>query len=127
MFWDRSLRLIAALKEQGKHTDTASAKYINVEVGEWASKATLSIIEEAALGIDTNTIEDPKEPLNLTYRTITNPGRLSKFMQFLGLFFPGFIINNIPIPLNRAIEKNASLIMDICEGEKNSSNVQEVT
>ena len=118
MFWDRSLRLIKALEEQGEHTDSDSDKYITVEVQEWASKATLSIIEEAALGIDTNAIEDPKEPLGLTYRTLLNPGKLSKVVQFLGLFFPAWLIGNIATPLNRAIERNASLVMDISGAQK---------
>lgn len=118
MFWDQSLRLMKALEEQGEHTDTPTDKYITVEVNEWASKATLSIIEEAAMGVDLHSIEDPKEPLNLTYRTLTNPGRLSKFVQFLGIFFPKWIINNIPMALNSAIKRNAFLIMDICEAQK---------
>jgi cytochrome P450 len=118
MFWDRSLRLIKALEEQGEHTDSDSDKYITVEVQEWANKATLSIIEEAALGIDTNIIEDPKEPLTLTYRTLLNPGKLSKVIQFLGLFFPAWLIQNIPTPLNRAVKRNTSIIMDITAAQK---------
>jgi hypothetical protein len=118
MFWDQSLRLMKALEEQGEQTETTTDNYVTVEVNAWASKATLSIIEEAAMGVDLHSIEDPKEPLNLTYRTLTNPGRLNKFIQFLGLFVPGWIVNNFPIPLNQAIKRNTSLIMDICEAQK---------
>ena len=114
MFWDRSLRLMKAMQEQGERTDTETDKYITVEVSSWASKATLSIIEEAAMGVDLKSIEDPKEPLRLTYQTIMKPGVLSQVVQFLSVFCPLWLTRNIPTALNRAVEKNESLIRDIC-------------
>ena len=117
MFWDRSLRLMKAMQEQGERTETDTDNYITVEVSSWASKATLSIIEEAAMGVDLRSIEDPKEPLRLTYQTIMKPGVPSQVVQFLSVFCPLWLTRNIPTALNRAVEKNESLIRDICEAQ----------
>ena len=114
MFWDRSLRLMKAMQAQGEHTDTDSENYVTVEVSSWASKATLSIIEEAAMGVDLRSIEDPEVPLRLTYQTIMKPGVLSQVVQFLSVFCPLWLTRNIPTALNIAVKKNEALIRDIC-------------
>lgn len=114
MFWERSLRLVKAMEVHGERSGIDSDNSIIVEVTSWATKATLSIIEEAAMGTDTHAIEDPKEPLGLTYRILMNPGMTSQILQMLRFWLPAWLISNIPDALNRAIKKNASLVRDIC-------------
>lgn len=119
MFWEQSSRLVEALKEQGERSDTLSDKSVVVEVNSWASKATLSIIEEAAMGIDTKAIEDPNEPLALTYRVLMNPDWTGPVIGLLALWLPGWLVWNIPTAFNRAIIRNANIIRDICYAQAN--------
>jgi cytochrome P450 len=118
MFWNRSQRMVEAIKEQGEHSNTGSEDVIIVEVCGWASKATLSIIEEAAMGTDTNAIEDPKEALAVTYRILMAPGLVAQTINLFSVWLPEWLIYNIPYEYNRAIKRNAQLIWDACNTQK---------
>lgn len=122
MFWNRSQRVVDAIKEQGERSDTDSGETIVVEVNNWASKATLSIIEHAAMGTDTDAIEDPAQPLGLTYRIMMTPGFVTEATTMLSMWLPGWLIWNLPNKFNRALKQNAQLVKDICTTQK--SNIE---
>ena len=117
MFWDRAQRMTKAIEEQGERPHDDCDKDIVIEVQSWASKATLSIIEETAMGVDSRAIEDPDEPLGLTYRRLMNPNWVFRIITFLSIWLPGWLVWNIPVELNRTIKRNGSLIWDICRSQ----------
>ncbi|KAK6199034.1 hypothetical protein LQW54_010162 [Pestalotiopsis sp. IQ-011] len=85
-----------------------------IEVGNWASRATLDIIGVAGLGRDFNSINDPHNEINETYRTVFQPSRQAQFLNLLSLFLPAFVIRNIPVQRNNDIDSAAKMIKSVC-------------
>jgi cytochrome P450 len=85
-----------------------------IEVGDWASRATLDIIGVAGLGQDFGAIRDPTTPLNKTYRALFKPTRQAQILGLLNLFLPGWFLRNIPIKRNGDIEEAARVIRATC-------------
>ena len=59
-----------------------------IEVGDWSSRATLDIIGLCGMGQDFNSLLDPSNKLNRTYKAVTNPGRSDRILQIMSLFIP---------------------------------------
>ncbi|KAI9053519.1 hypothetical protein LZ554_002474 [Drepanopeziza brunnea f. sp. 'monogermtubi'] len=85
-----------------------------MEVGEWASRATLDIIGLAGMGQDFGAVKDPETLLNRTYRVVFKPSRQAAILGLLNIFLPGWIVRNLPIKRNGEIEAAASVIRTIC-------------
>lgn len=84
-----------------------------MEVGEWASRATLDIIGVAGMGQDFGAIADPSTPLYQTYRTIFRPSRAAAVAQLITTLLPRIIATNLPLKRNGEIEEAAKLIRDV--------------
>lgn len=87
-----------------------------VEVGEWASRATLDIIGVAGMGQDFHAIADPSTPLYQHYHTVFKPSRQAATLQLLTLFVPRIIVTNLPIKRNGEIEAAVTVIRDVARG-----------
>lgn len=85
-----------------------------IEVGEWASRATLDIIGVAGMGQDFGAIQDPNTPLNKTYRALFKPTRQAQILGLLNLLLPGWFVKNLPIKRNGDIEEAAKVIRATC-------------
>ena len=95
IFWSKSRELVEMLKiELDKKADSV------VEVGDWASRATLDIIGVAGLGQDFGALQNPDTELNRTYRKIFAPSRAEQRLGFLAMFLHPTIIKNLPIKRN---------------------------
>lgn len=125
-FWSKSREAVIAMTEAVKADELKRAESADVEknpegeadtvieAGEWASRATLDIIGVAGLGRDFGAIRDPDTPLNRTYRTVFRPSREARILGFLNLFFPGWIVRNLPIKRNGDIEAAVAVIRSTC-------------
>ena len=60
----------------------------SVEVGGWASRATLDIIGLAGMGRDFNAIQDPNNELNQTYRNMFSPNKTARLLGIASIFLP---------------------------------------
>ena len=101
LFWEKSREVVEAMTEQvddggirnedlpdfQKRPDVENDAAV-IEVGEWASRATLDIIGVAGLGQDFGAIRDPDTVLNKTYRTVFKPSRQAALLNLLTLFLP---------------------------------------
>lgn len=85
-----------------------------IEVGNWASRATLDIIGVAGLGRDFNAINDPNNEINETYRAVFQPSRQAQLLGLLGLFLPEKVITNLPVQRNSDIAGAAKVIKTVC-------------
>ncbi|ETS87699.1 hypothetical protein PFICI_01527 [Pestalotiopsis fici W106-1] len=85
-----------------------------IEVGNWASRATLDIIGVAGMGRDFNSIRDPNNEINERYRTVFQPSKQAQILNLLSLFLPAFVIKNLPVKRNNDIESAAKIIKSVC-------------
>ena len=102
-FWSKSIEMVDAIVSQDLSKEAPGADLSNapsIEIGEWASRATLDIIGVAGLGQDFNSIENPDTELNRVYRAIFQPSRAGQYLALLSFFLPAFIIQRLPVKRN---------------------------
>lgn len=102
IFWNKSVEMVEAIitEDLSKESSTDLASAPSIEIGGWASRATLDIIGVAGLGQDFDSLADPNTDLNRVYRSIFQPSRTGQILGLLQLFIPPFIIQNLPIKRN---------------------------
>lgn len=127
LFWEKSREAVEAMTEQVKDGGLRNKELPDfqkelgmenddavLEVGDWASRATLDIIGVAGLGQDFGAIRDPGTVLNKTYRTVFKPSRQAALLGLLNLFLPGWFVSNLPVKRNGEIEAAAAVIRSTC-------------
>jgi cytochrome P450 len=126
VFWDKSkeainamtAKLLADASGTPVHNDVEKEPMLPheavMEVGDWASRATLDIIGVAGLGKDFGAIKDPETRLCQTYRTILRPSKAARILQLLQFFLPLWFVRRIPIKRNGELEKAVIVIRDTC-------------
>ena len=111
IFWSISSEMVRAVndevqKEAAKtpisiDPEKASANLSAViALDNWLSRATLDIIGMAGMGHNFDSINNPDNELNRTYRTIFSPSTQAKILGIASLFLPRFLIQLIPIKRN---------------------------
>ncbi|TKA81886.1 hypothetical protein B0A49_00372 [Cryomyces minteri] len=115
LFWSKSAESVAAMTASVQQASRTTEKPSNVvEIGNWASRATLDIIGVAGLGQDFHAIEDPDNELNQTYRSLFSPGRVARVLQLAGIFLPFWLLKRLPVKRNDEIEAASNLIKRTC-------------
>lgn len=85
-----------------------------VEVGSWSTRAALDIIGLCGMGQDFNSLGNPKNELNETYRGIFNPSKRSGVLLLAGLFLPQWFLKRLPIKRNGEIDNAMNYIKQVC-------------
>ncbi|RYP16456.1 hypothetical protein DL765_005133 [Monosporascus sp. GIB2] len=85
-----------------------------IEVGDWASRATLDIIGVAGLGKDFGAIRDPDTELSRTYRSLFSPSKQAQRLAMLTLLLPDWLVARIPVKRNGDITSAAGYIRSVC-------------
>ena len=80
-----------------------------INIGEWASRATLDIIGLAGVGQDFNTITDPNSELHMQYKRLLN-GRPSKLRLLFVLIAPRLFFKLFPIGRNKQIAESSAYL-----------------
>ncbi|KAL8643001.1 MAG: hypothetical protein Q9226_008440 [Calogaya cf. arnoldii] len=94
MFWNKSTELVAAIVASS--CDPGPDRCVNIEVNEWASRATLDIIGQGGFGQSFNAIQDPENALSRTYRSMFKPGRVGQILGVLGFLLPQWLVRRLP-------------------------------
>ena len=117
IFWSKSREMTEAIskivneKESARDVEDGPV----VEMGSWASRATLDIIGLAGMGQDFNTLQDPNTEINRTYQTIFgSPPPSSPAILVMGQLFPTWILHHLPFKQNRQIAAASIKIRSIC-------------
>ena len=96
VFWNKSGELVHALS---LHSETSygdgEKPSANIDVKDWASRATLDIIGLAGLGRDFDAIKDPDNELIRTYKRIFSPGRGGQIVAALFMIAP-WLMRSLP-------------------------------
>ncbi|KAH8204419.1 hypothetical protein TruAng_001470 [Truncatella angustata] len=127
VFWQLSRKAVQAMtadiladarKQTGaQDTEKALVDRKNtsvIEVGNWASRATLDIIGIAGMGNDFKAIEDPNNEVNETYRTVFQPTKQAQLLGLLGQFLPTWFVRSLPVKRNNDIGQAAKVIKTVC-------------
>ncbi|KAF2837523.1 cytochrome P450 [Patellaria atrata CBS 101060] len=81
-----------------------------IDIGDWASRITLDIIGLAGVGQDFNSISDPSNALNQTYRKIFGQPRMTLAFQLAGFFLPQWFLRALPVQRNRDFKEAIATI-----------------
>jgi len=124
VFWDKSRDAVLQMTKEYKEdalkrnelqvTEQGPTSEWVIDVGEWASRATLDIIGIAASGQDFGAIADPNTDLSVTYGIVFKPSPQAQLLGFLNLFLPGWLVRLVPLKRNGEIEEAAALIRSTC-------------
>jgi len=126
IFWNKSQEMVKCLAEASKSSESADEKHTSdtedqsqhekgaIDVGTWTSRATLDIIGLSGMGQDFDSLHDPSNDLNNTYRSVFNPGRAGRALQLLGAVLPFWLVSNLPIKRNREIIAAQNHIKQVC-------------
>ncbi|KXT12791.1 hypothetical protein AC579_1808 [Pseudocercospora musae] len=131
VFWKKSVEMVKSLSTASKESTTTDEHISDtdnmdaeraaqlhergaIDVGNWSSRATLDIIGLSGMGRDFDSLHDPGNKLNQTYKSIFNPGRAGRFLQILGIFIPFWIIRRLPIRRNQELDAASSYIKQTC-------------
>lgn len=125
VFWDKSKECVEAMtatvqagsgkpKDSDLEKSSLAADQAFMEVGQWASRATLDIIGVAGLGQDFGAIKDPNTPLFQTYNKLFKPNKQAQLLGLLGIFLPTWFVRKLPIKRNGEVEEAAAKIRQTC-------------
>ncbi|KAK0656401.1 cytochrome P450 4A12A [Cercophora newfieldiana] len=104
VFWSKSKESVEAM------TSTVLNDSPVLEVGSWASRATLDMIGVAGLGRDFNAIADPSNPLSQTYQSLFKPSAQGRLLGLISLFLPGWFVDKLPVSRNNDVHHAVRLI-----------------
>lgn len=116
IFWSKSREMAEAVtrvvNEKGPIQDINDGPV--VEMGSWASRATLDIIGLAGMGRDFNALQDPNTELIHTYKTIFGSPPPSAFLAVIGQLIPFWILHRLPFKQNIDLTAACVKIRSIC-------------
>lgn len=112
-FWSKSVEMVSVIEE---HLESKKASGDNtVQVSNWASRATLDIIGVAGMDHDFESLRDPENSLNQSYREVTSPPSLfDKILIVVGmlLIHPKYL-RKLPTKRNKEIERGGEVIRNV--------------
>ncbi|KAH9876657.1 hypothetical protein J1614_003789 [Plenodomus biglobosus] len=87
-----------------------------VDIGEWASRATLDIIGLAGMGKDFDSLSNPDSKLNATYRQIFSGNRGARIIQVLLSLLPHWVAVSLPLKQNDEIGHAVETVKKVARG-----------
>jgi cytochrome P450 len=100
IFWSKAQEMNDQISATIKNSPDALSV---VEIRDWASRATLDIIGVAGMGKDFDSITNPENELNETYRKIFGSNRGAQVIQLILSMIPHSVAVNLPLKRNDEI------------------------
>ncbi|KAF1850192.1 cytochrome P450 [Cucurbitaria berberidis CBS 394.84] len=110
IFWSKAQEMTNGIAAAIKNSPDASSV---VEIRDWASRATLDIIGVAGMGRDFDSLTNPANELNATYRQIFAGNRYAQLVQLLLSMLPHWLAVNLPLKRNDEIGNAVSTIKKV--------------
>ncbi|KAL9069642.1 MAG: hypothetical protein Q9157_006096 [Trypethelium eluteriae] len=115
IFWAKAREATSALTGEFHRSRTSDTNQsLTVEIGGWASRATLDIIGVAGMGKDFNSLQNPRNELTQAYQRVFDPGKVGRILQLLGIFLPIWFLRRIPVQRNTDIREANTTIKRTC-------------
>lgn len=109
-FWAKSVEMVDTLQA---HLATQPADTA-VEMGGWASRATLDIIGVAGMGQDFNALKDPNSDLTKIYQRVFQPSQAQQLLGLLGSLTSPRLVAKIPTQRNAHVFQASRVARDTC-------------
>ena len=110
-FWAKSMELVECLVDE---ISGVSNLDISIDVQDWASRVTLDIIGVTGFGQDFHALQNSKSEVLHAYKELFTPSRTRQIVQFLALFFPLWLLRNLPINRNNILQNSFKTIQGTC-------------
>lgn len=110
IFWSKAQEMTDTISATIKSSPDASSV---VEIRDWASRATLDIIGLAGMGRDFDSLTNPDNELNLTYRSLFGSNRRAQVTQLLLNILPRWLQLALPLTRNDVIGKAVVTIKNV--------------
>jgi cytochrome P450 len=110
IFWNKSKEMTSQISATINNSPEASTV---IEIREWASRATLDIIGLAGVGQDFDSISNPENTLNMTYKSIFGASRGAQIVQVLLNMLPHWLVVALPLKRNDEIGKAINTIKTV--------------
>jgi cytochrome P450 len=116
IFWSKSREMAQVLAAAVKGNSDKAEEHAPgaIEVYDWSSRATLDIIGVSGMDRDFNSLHDPSNRLNQTYKAIFDPGSVGKFLRLAGIFIPIQILRLLPLKRNAVMTQATTYIKQVC-------------
>ncbi|KAI9766221.1 MAG: hypothetical protein M1839_004997 [Geoglossum umbratile] len=98
-----------------------------VDISSWLSRATLDILGAVGLGYDFEAMSNAKSSLLMAYSRIFAPSAQTAILMSLNLFFPRWVVRNVPFKRNRELRDAAAVIRETCRAifKKRRATIEE--
>ncbi|KAL2840673.1 cytochrome P450 [Aspergillus pseudoustus] len=113
VFWKKGVELVKALEETTTGSLTGGCE---VEISQWANRATIDIIGLAALGKDFSCLDGAKSDLFETYQEIFTWAPEKDVFMALNRILPKGFAQWLPWKVNERIDATSATLRDICRG-----------
>jgi cytochrome P450 len=110
IFWSKSQEMTNQIAATIKASPDASSV---IEIREWASRATLDIIGVAGMGKDFDSLTNPDNELNETYKSIFSNSRGARIVQVILMLLPQWLAAALPLKRNDEIGKAIKTIRKV--------------
>ncbi|KAK2590085.1 hypothetical protein QQS21_012238 [Conoideocrella luteorostrata] len=109
VFWKKAREVAQTMTASANDNGVAE-----LDALDWANRCTLDIIGVAGLGVDFGSIQDPSNPLAVTYKSLMTEQGGSRILGLLHLLLPMWIVRNIPMRRNSVLDIANRTIRGVC-------------
>lgn len=110
IFWSKAQEMTNKISAAIKTNSDASSV---IEIGAWSSRATLDIIGLAGVGKDFDSLTNPDNELNQTYKSIFASNRGAQIVQLILGMIPHWLAVALPLKRNDEIGKAINTIKTV--------------
>lgn len=113
IFWSKSVEMVKLIEQDLQSRESTGDN--TIQIRDWASRATLDIIGVAGMDQDFDSLRNPNNKLNQSYRKIiTTPSLLTRILIVISILFvhPKYL-QYLPTQRNKDIKEGAELIRNV--------------
>lgn len=113
IFWAKSAELVSLIEQDLKARKDPEDNVIQIST--WASRATLDIVGLAGMDHDFQSLQDPDNELNKTYRRFFNDDpNITRIILLLGLFLVDLkLLQKLPVRRNKTAQESSETIRSV--------------
>jgi cytochrome P450 len=113
VFWAKSIEMVKTIEQELENRNSSGDN--TIQVSNWASRATLDIIGVAGMDHDFDSLHDPDNTLNKSYRAIMRSPPLWLKLVFVVSLIVGYPSwsRKFPSKWNKEIEENGEVIRNV--------------
>ena len=109
IFWSKWREMVEIIQTEELEKN---APNLMVEIGQWASRATLDIIGPGGTGQDFAALANPDKEVSAAYRSVFSSSGAAGTLAILEIFIPLWLVRLIPVKRNKEVAAATKLARD---------------